>query len=717
MLENNASHHVTATTEQSKPSAISGDPTSFDILLGKERASFNHSGNKRFRVIINQNLDRYMTVPTKTIKSRLIRDIYDEMKKTGFRFFKKDNHTDTWHEINDQLAREKVSHALRDRVKELKKPLKRRSEQILHTPFASTQAEKLSLSRATTEPIGHWSKNPDASDDDNEPIPLDNEAPTRQKRRLSLLSFGGFSERTQQRRNGLIVGRDQNAVRRGSIFSIFNSSYQPHDSRLGKVARTSVDKDVHTVKHTELNPEDQQMSTSFNSSFFNLFGSDDQAKSTRPPLKKQSSLFSLFGTDNTGGRESSRRLSNSNAGTRPMMTKQSSIFSLFGSDNDNSTSKESDARPALTQQNSIYSSFVSENSDERQASSRRSRNSTTSKRPTMTKQSSIFSLFGSDNDNSTSNESDTRPPITKQSSIYSLFGSDKSDERQSLRRLSNNISAAARPTVSKRNSLLGLLGPDNFDARESQRRTSLNASFFNLFASDNSGEREYPRRSSDFSSDLAKTERRSSISTFLEGVFASDTDEQPSKRQRLSLSTCSPQDNIISGSGSLSEIHDGAKPLQFNRRLSVTGLFGDVPNDSSGAPSTKPHRRCSVESLSLEDFINGNEKYNRRSSMSNLSLSLGSVTFDDISAVKLDHSKSSGKPGSVNLLDSLLQKYEPISNNRPFFEEDADKTLDNLIENFGTQYQNDNQYKAYSEDCRSEFSRQIPVDDTNFSFN
>lgn len=95
----------------------------FEILLGKEKAVFNHLGNKRFRAIINHNVHRYVNSSKKSTKTKLVRKIHDAMQKEGFRFLKKENLS--WRDIDANDAREKVSHALRDRVREIRRPTKR----------------------------------------------------------------------------------------------------------------------------------------------------------------------------------------------------------------------------------------------------------------------------------------------------------------------------------------------------------------------------------------------------------------------------------------------------------------------------------------------------------------------------------------------------------------------------------------------------------------
>eukprot|EP00547_Thalassionema_nitzschioides_P000789 CAMPEP_0194218328 /NCGR_PEP_ID=MMETSP0156-20130528/23540_1 /TAXON_ID=33649 /ORGANISM="Thalassionema nitzschioides, Strain L26-B" /LENGTH=542 /DNA_ID=CAMNT_0038947641 /DNA_START=49 /DNA_END=1677 /DNA_ORIENTATION=- len=118
------------------------DYTSFCILLGKEKVIFNHSGNKRFRAIVNYNACKYMDAPTKSLKTQLVTRVFGDMKKAGFRFLKRSTSTDAWQAIKQADAREKVSHALRDRVRELQKPTtKRRKQAMLKKAFKKIESD------------------------------------------------------------------------------------------------------------------------------------------------------------------------------------------------------------------------------------------------------------------------------------------------------------------------------------------------------------------------------------------------------------------------------------------------------------------------------------------------------------------------------------------------------------------------------------------------
>mmetsp|Transcript_4438 Transcript_4438/g.6401 ORF Transcript_4438/g.6401 Transcript_4438/m.6401 type:complete len:446 (+) Transcript_4438:120-1457(+) len=152
---------------QDQPDPPTNDHTKFDILLGKEKSVFNHSGNKRFRMVVNYNVHKYVEASTKTAKTKLVRKINEDMKKSGFRFLKKkkddEESLDVWYEIEDSNAREKLSHALRDRVRELRKPERRRGrshEEVSPMIFSMPSALRMQLdilqgSITTSSPSTH----------------------------------------------------------------------------------------------------------------------------------------------------------------------------------------------------------------------------------------------------------------------------------------------------------------------------------------------------------------------------------------------------------------------------------------------------------------------------------------------------------------------------------------------------------------------------------
>lgn len=115
----------------------------FYILLGKERAIFNHPGNRRFRAIINHNVHKYSTSSN---KGQLVQKIFGDMASLGYQFLKKSSSSSAdhvgWHIICDDDARDKISNALRDRVKEIGKRQRKRREEMMKRRKSTKEQKK-----------------------------------------------------------------------------------------------------------------------------------------------------------------------------------------------------------------------------------------------------------------------------------------------------------------------------------------------------------------------------------------------------------------------------------------------------------------------------------------------------------------------------------------------------------------------------------------------
>merc|ERR1712157_264507 len=87
----------------------------YDILCGRDKATFNNVGNRRFRVLVRLNIPRYEAARTKAQKAQVIKYICDVFtNEVGVRFLKKDKSGEGYIELNGSEARKKVGHALRD---------------------------------------------------------------------------------------------------------------------------------------------------------------------------------------------------------------------------------------------------------------------------------------------------------------------------------------------------------------------------------------------------------------------------------------------------------------------------------------------------------------------------------------------------------------------------------------------------------------------------
>ena len=99
------------------PLAASFAPGDYDVICARGKENYNHVGNRRFRLTIEMNIGKYLKAATKLDKSLLVIQIVDTVRggSNGGGFVKRDE-DGRWIEIGDQLAREKVGHALRDAI-------------------------------------------------------------------------------------------------------------------------------------------------------------------------------------------------------------------------------------------------------------------------------------------------------------------------------------------------------------------------------------------------------------------------------------------------------------------------------------------------------------------------------------------------------------------------------------------------------------------------
>ena len=66
----------------------------------------NHTGNKRFKLIVESSLQRYSNAPSKLAKSAIVSDIVETIRQSspGGGVVKKEGNM--WYEAGDHLARE-----------------------------------------------------------------------------------------------------------------------------------------------------------------------------------------------------------------------------------------------------------------------------------------------------------------------------------------------------------------------------------------------------------------------------------------------------------------------------------------------------------------------------------------------------------------------------------------------------------------------------------
>ena len=150
-----------ATPKRKKSEGTIQEPAEYDILCGKDKTYSKHPGNLAYIDLIASYSGRYQQATTKQEKMRITKEIVSHMKnKYGSRFIKVKGQG--WQEISDQMARDKVSHALRfankgndDSSAKTSKRKNRHRRTSSNTTMAS-QSSKATVSSVDTEevPVG-----------------------------------------------------------------------------------------------------------------------------------------------------------------------------------------------------------------------------------------------------------------------------------------------------------------------------------------------------------------------------------------------------------------------------------------------------------------------------------------------------------------------------------------------------------------------------------
>mmetsp|Transcript_21077 Transcript_21077/g.33926 ORF Transcript_21077/g.33926 Transcript_21077/m.33926 type:complete len:253 (-) Transcript_21077:191-949(-) len=97
------------------------EPGEWDVVCGRNSGAFNRVGNRRFRVTVMMNMQRYLNAPTREGKTKIIKSIVHTLQQdVGARFLKKTN-DGSYIVMDEKATREKVAHTMRDMVQEQKK--------------------------------------------------------------------------------------------------------------------------------------------------------------------------------------------------------------------------------------------------------------------------------------------------------------------------------------------------------------------------------------------------------------------------------------------------------------------------------------------------------------------------------------------------------------------------------------------------------------------
>lgn len=87
----------------------------YDVLLGRGGKKNQHPGNLEFRRFVVPYKERY-SASTKNEKTALTRELLDYIKSKQVRFLKYEQNLEVWYEVDDEVARQKISQTIRDGV-------------------------------------------------------------------------------------------------------------------------------------------------------------------------------------------------------------------------------------------------------------------------------------------------------------------------------------------------------------------------------------------------------------------------------------------------------------------------------------------------------------------------------------------------------------------------------------------------------------------------
>ena len=79
-------------------------------MCGRGKECYDSMGNKRLKVLVDANLERYKRATTKIQKSLIVTSIVESVHEAAaiVGFVKKDPETGCWMEVTEETAREKV---------------------------------------------------------------------------------------------------------------------------------------------------------------------------------------------------------------------------------------------------------------------------------------------------------------------------------------------------------------------------------------------------------------------------------------------------------------------------------------------------------------------------------------------------------------------------------------------------------------------------------
>jgi hypothetical protein len=94
------------------PLGVDFQPSEYSVICGRGKASYDHAGNRRIRMLASMYVEKYSTTGGKKHKSTIASHIVAMTRDSGGNFCKYDK--GAWFEVGDRFAHEKVGAMFRD---------------------------------------------------------------------------------------------------------------------------------------------------------------------------------------------------------------------------------------------------------------------------------------------------------------------------------------------------------------------------------------------------------------------------------------------------------------------------------------------------------------------------------------------------------------------------------------------------------------------------
>jgi len=114
ILANNTENYPLKQTSNDEKEFV---PSDQHILCGRGHLFGRHPANQKFNAIIRHYVRNYKESTSRHEKTEIFRTVLAETYDSGLSFMKLDNTTQQWYRLANIEAREKIGHALRDKLR------------------------------------------------------------------------------------------------------------------------------------------------------------------------------------------------------------------------------------------------------------------------------------------------------------------------------------------------------------------------------------------------------------------------------------------------------------------------------------------------------------------------------------------------------------------------------------------------------------------------